>query len=190
MALLRKDADKGFRIDIEADSTILPDEMQEKADRTEFIGKFVPLMEQIVPVAQGNPPMANLAKEIVLFAVRGFKVARTLEDSIEKAFDALGGMPPVPPKGGKGKDPAEIQADLQAVNAQVEQGQQHAAMMKVATEAQVAAAQLEEKKAERAQSGQLEGAKLTLDAKKADDAKEMHNVRMLATESRLTKNLK
>jgi hypothetical protein len=101
--LIREDGVHGFKIDIEADSTIAPDEQAEKAARTDFLGKFVPLMEQIIPIAQGNPALAALAKEIALFGVRAFPVARSLEETIEQAFDAVGKMPPVPPKGAAGK---------------------------------------------------------------------------------------
>lgn len=97
--VLQEDWPHGFRLDIEADSTIAADEQQEKQNRTEFVSSFIPLMEQVVPIAQGNPSMAALAKEIVLFGVRGFKVARPLEEAIEKAFYDLAKMQPQPPKG-------------------------------------------------------------------------------------------
>lgn len=96
VAMIKKDGDYGFRIDIEADSTIAPDEQAEKQARTEFLHEFVPFMQQLVPISQGNPEMAELAKQFALFAVRGFRVARPLEDSVEAAFDALAKMPPHP----------------------------------------------------------------------------------------------
>lgn len=96
VALIREDGVYGFRIDIEADSTIAPDEQAEKQARTEFLHEFVPFMQQLVPIAQGNQTMAELAKQFALFAVRGFKVARPLEESVEAAFDELAKMPPHP----------------------------------------------------------------------------------------------
>lgn len=121
VALIKKDGVHGFRLDIEADSTVAADEMAEQAARTEFLGKLVPLMQQVVPISQGNQAMAKLAKEITLFAVRGFKVARTMEEAIEEAFDALAGMPPNPQVTGHGKqgptqnpqiEAAKVQADM------------------------------------------------------------------------------
>jgi hypothetical protein len=184
IALLRKDARHGFRIDIEADSTILPDQQQEKADRTEFVAKFVPLMEQIVPMAQGNPPMAALAREVALFAVRAFRVARPLEETIEKAFDAIAKMPPQPPKGKAGTDPARVQADIQdtQVKAQTER-------MEIAQKAQESQQDLAFRTQELEQEGRLRGASLALEAKKLDDAKEFRNVRTEATEARMAKGL-
>ncbi len=97
VALLRQDGAHGFRIDIETDSTIAPDEQAEKQARVEFLQQMVPLLEQVVPLAMGNPALAALCREVALFAARGFRVARPLEQSIEQAFEALAQMPPGAP---------------------------------------------------------------------------------------------
>jgi hypothetical protein len=139
VALIKRDGIHGFRLDIEADSTIAPDEEAEKQARVEFLQQMVPLLQQVVPVAQGNPPLSSLVREIVLFAARGFRVARPLEETIENAFDAIGNMPPAPPPGGKGThvDPAIEQAKVAAdvhdtqMRAQTEAGM---AQMKAQTE--------------------------------------------------------
>lgn len=114
--LIRKDGVRGFKLDIEADSTIAPDEQAEQQARIAFMQQFVPFMQQIAPLSQGNPAMAELAGESAMFVVRGFRVARTLEESIEKAFKVLGEMPPPAPKGGHGahQDPALEQAKIAA----------------------------------------------------------------------------
>jgi hypothetical protein len=96
VALLRQDGAHGFRIDIESDSTIAPDEQAEKQARVEFLSQMVPLLEQVVPLAMGNPALASVCREITLFAARGFRIARTLEETLEQAFDALAQMPPSP----------------------------------------------------------------------------------------------
>jgi len=116
VALIKKDGVSGFRLDIETDSTIAIDEQQDQQDRSQFIGSLLPVMQQILPVAMGNPAAAEFGKQLVLFGVRGFPIARSLEESIEEMFDALAGMPPMPPKGaGKtGPDPAVEQAKVQA----------------------------------------------------------------------------
>ncbi len=110
------------------------------------------MLQQVVPIAQGNPPLAALAKEITLFAARGFRVARPLEEAFEAAFEAIGQMPPVPPKGGAGKPPpdpaleqAKVQADMQSVQADV-QGVQTKAQtdrMAIAQKAQQANQQMQ-----------------------------------------------
>src|SRR6185312_2297824 len=111
VALIKKDGIHGFRIDIEADSTIAPDEQQEKQDRTEFLQEFVPFLGQIVPFCQGNAAAADLGEKLTLFAMRPFKVARQLEESVTKFFDALKGMPPPAPQG-KGAGSADSPQDL------------------------------------------------------------------------------
>lgn len=132
--LLRNEILTGFRIDIEADSTVAADEQADKQSATEFLGALLPLMQQVVPMAQGNPALADLAKETVMFAVRRFRAGRPLESSLEKAFDALAKMPPPSAPGGEKApqqpDPAEhalAAADIQAksqetqINAAIEQ---------------------------------------------------------------------
>jgi len=109
VALIKQDGVHGFRIDIEADSTIAPDEQAEKSARVEFMEKFVPFMQQIVPMAQGNPAGANMAEQITLFVMRGFRVARPLEETVTKFFDTMAKMPPPQPPQGAGADsPADL----------------------------------------------------------------------------------
>lgn len=103
VALIKKDGIHGFKLDIEADSTIAPDEQAEKQARVEFLQQMIPMLDQVVPIAQGNPPLAALAKEMTLFAVRGFRVARPLEEAFEQAFDAIAKMPPNPKFSGQDK---------------------------------------------------------------------------------------
>jgi hypothetical protein len=132
VALIKQDGAHGFRIDIEADSTIAPDEQQEKQARVEFMQQFIPFLGQVIPFCQGNPAMAALGKEMTLFTVRAFRVARPLEESIGKAFDAFAKMPPNPKATGQdnkpaaqpqGADPADIalRAHETNTNAQIKQ---------------------------------------------------------------------
>lgn len=123
VALIRKDGVTGFRLDIESDSTVALDEAQDRTDRTEFMAALLPLLQQVIPFAQGNPAGAEFAKQFVMFGVRGFPIARSMEEAIEQFFETVGGMPPVPPKGqGKQTDPAiekaKIAADTQNVQTQ------------------------------------------------------------------------
>lgn len=120
VALIKKDGVHGFKLDIEADSTIAPDEQAEKQARVEFLQQMVPMLEQVVPIAQGNPPLAALAKEMTLFAVRGFRVARSLEEAFEAAFDAIAEMPPNPKMTGAGQKAAGAQQNPQVEQAKIQ----------------------------------------------------------------------
>lgn len=124
--LLKSDMPHGFRIDIESDSTLAGDEAQQKQDATEFLGALVPLLEQVIPVAQGNPAMAPVARELVLFAVRNFRAGRPLEETLEKAFDALAQMPPPQQQGQQGaqSDPAAAEAAVAGKQVQAQSAMQ------------------------------------------------------------------
>lgn len=112
IALIKRDGIHGFRIDIEADSTIAPDEEAAQEQALGFIKEFVPFIEQIIPQCVGNPAFCDFAEKLVLFAMRPFKVARTLEESVTKLFESMKTMPPPPPKGSEGKGGADSPADL------------------------------------------------------------------------------
>ena len=171
-AMIRKDGIHGFRLDIEADSTIAPDEQAEKQARVEFLQQMVPMLQQVVPFAQGNPPLASLAKEMTLFAARGFRVARPLEESIEKAFDALAGMPPNPKASGQ-----DQKGGAAAPNPQIEM-----ARIQAETHGDDASAQTQRMAiAQKAQQGQQE---LALEAQKAqaEDVRSQADQAMAAAE--------
>lgn len=157
MRLLRNNALRRFRIDIEADSTVAGDESQEKQDRAALIESLTKLMETWGPIVTAQPIMAPLAAELMMFGVRAFRVGRSLETIIEETADkfmAAAGQPKPPPqpspdeliklKGTQAKVQAEIQTaqiDMQTarIDAQAKvaaathehiQGQQdHAATM-------------------------------------------------------------
>ena len=90
VALIKQDGLRGFRIDIEADSTIAPDEPAEKQARVEFMEQFVPFMQQIVPRPQGNPAGASMAKEITLFVMRGLPCCTGARRNCDKALRHVG----------------------------------------------------------------------------------------------------
>ncbi len=120
---VKTDAHKRYNIDIEADSTIAPDQEAEKAARTQFLQAITPFMESVLPLAQSNPAAAPLVKELIMFAVNGFSVSRQLQDAFETALDHMMQQaqqgPPQASQKGNSKSPQEIQAE-----AQIAQGEQ------------------------------------------------------------------
>ena len=108
--LLKDETAREFRVDIETDSTIQPDEQADKESRLEFLNAVMPFMQQAIEMARGAPDAAPLIGDVLLFAVRGFKVGRALETSIEQAVEGMKQaaqqamqQPPQP-------DPAQIEA--------------------------------------------------------------------------------
>ncbi len=90
--LLRDDRMRGFRIEVETNSTIQPDEDAEKQRRVEFLNAVGGYMEKAVAaIQQIGPSIAPLMVESLLFAARGFRAGRTLEDTIEKSIRAMAG---------------------------------------------------------------------------------------------------
>jgi hypothetical protein len=83
IGLLRQDKLRGFRIDIETDSTVQGDMEQEKAARTEFVGQVTKFIEVAAQTTAMVPEFAPLAAKMLQFAVRGFRVGRDLESAIE-----------------------------------------------------------------------------------------------------------
>ncbi|MBB2709657.1 hypothetical protein N2597_08080 [Rhizobium sophoriradicis] len=82
--LLRNDSVRGFRIDIETDSTIEPDEDAEKQRRMEFVEMIGGFMQQAGAIAQQTPMLVPVMVETLLFAARGFRAGRQLENTLEQ----------------------------------------------------------------------------------------------------------
>jgi hypothetical protein len=82
--LLRDDHIRGFRIDIEIDSTVYGDQAQEKADRVEFIKAVTQYLQQAGVMAMQMPQVAPLLGKLLQFGVRGYRVGRDLEHTIEE----------------------------------------------------------------------------------------------------------
>ena len=88
ITLLRNERLRGFRVDIEVDSTIYGDQQQEKGDRTAFIASVTQFMQQAMMISAQMPEAAPLLGKFLQFGVRGFKVGRDLEQAIEDFCDA------------------------------------------------------------------------------------------------------
>lgn len=81
--LLRNDKLRGFRIDIETDSTVAGDAEQEKEQRIAFVEGVTKFVQVAAEVTSVSPTFAPLAAKMLQFAVRGFRVGRDLESAIE-----------------------------------------------------------------------------------------------------------
>jgi len=87
ISLIRDEKLRGFRIDIEVDSTIFPDAAQEKQDRTEFITATTQFLETSMQMGQVFPEVVPLLGKMLQFGVRGYKVGRDLEAAIDDFVD-------------------------------------------------------------------------------------------------------
>lgn len=86
LRVLRNDKLRGFKVDIETDSTVQPDADAEKQARTELltaIGQFSQQMGAAVQQGFVPPP---LAVSLIKFALRSFKV----DSEVEQELEAMG----------------------------------------------------------------------------------------------------
>jgi hypothetical protein len=84
--LLRNANMRHFRLDIETDSTLKMDQVQEKQDRTELleaIGSFLKSAEG------ADPTMMPLLGQLLMFAIRAFPVGKQMESCLQETVDAL-----------------------------------------------------------------------------------------------------
>jgi hypothetical protein len=88
--LLRDDAMRSFRIEIETDSTIAIDEQGDKQAATEFLTAMGNYMASSLPMAQQAPELLPMIAQGAIFLARRFRAGRQLESSIEQAFQVLG----------------------------------------------------------------------------------------------------
>jgi hypothetical protein len=146
--LLKNDALRGFRIDIETDSTVAVDQQAEQDSRVAFLTAMGGFLREAVPMAQQAPQTAPLMAEMLTFAVRGFKAGRQLE----QAFDQFGQMvsdaakqPQEPPQ----PDPAqEMALQGEQMKMQALQVKTQADMQKAQVDGQVAALDAQAKQTE------------------------------------------
>jgi hypothetical protein len=89
MQLLRSDAQRAFRIDIETDSTIAADEQGEQQAGAQFVESIGALLNQALPAVQAYPALAPFLCRVVQFAVRRFPVGSELEASLDEAVTQL-----------------------------------------------------------------------------------------------------
>jgi hypothetical protein len=110
--LLRDDKLRGFRIDIETDSTIDPDPESEKQARVEFLTASSQFLHQSLEVGMTAPQLRPLLGKMLLFGVRGFRAGRELETAFEETLDALER---------EAKQPKHPQPSPEEIKAQAEQ---------------------------------------------------------------------
>jgi len=120
-ALLRDDALRSFRIDVETDSTVQPDENAAKLAFTEFTSAIVGLMSAAASIVPSAPYTAPLFAEVLKQGARTFNVSRSMEDVIDKVFEQAEAAPPVQPPGPPPPDESAMQVEqLKSQTAQMQ----------------------------------------------------------------------
>ena len=157
--LLKNNPMRTFRVEVLADSMLLADEQQEKADRVEFLQATGSFIEKAVQGAQAAPQLTPLLMDLLKFGVTGFRVGRSLEGE----FDALADQ--------QKEDAKQKQANPQppAPNPDV---------IKAQSEQQKAQADMQMAQAKMQQEAQLEQVKLQLAQQEATTKSQMEAQRL------------
>ena len=124
-ALLRNNAMRQFRLDIETDSTIGDDDEIQKQQRLDFLKTLGPLIGQAVQAGESNPTVVPLMIEAIKWVVRSFPQARSLEGMIDQALDMMAKQPPQPkpnPEAMKMQAEQQTQQLRAQTDMQIEQG--------------------------------------------------------------------
>jgi hypothetical protein len=154
--LLRDEKLRGFRVDIEVDSTVFADAAQEKQDRIEFIESTTKYLQTAMALSAQMPEITPLLGKLLQFGVRGFRVGRDLEAAIEDFCDEAEEMAkkkaaaPPPPNPEQVKAQAAMataQSDLQ--QAQIKsKGDLQQTQMKAQADAQQGQAEVQRQQVE------------------------------------------
>ena len=121
LQLLRDEKLRGFRVDIEVDSTIFPDQAQDKQDRTEFVGAVTKYLTEAAQLGAAMPEVIPLLGKMLQFAVRAYRVGRDLEVSIEQFSEEMTKVAKQKAQqASQQPNPEQIKANAQAQKAQTD----------------------------------------------------------------------
>ncbi len=87
--LMRNDKMRGYRIEIETDSTVEADETREREERNALVEVVAVFMERVAPILQAAPSLGRMLGELLMFQLRAYRIGRQLEQIIEESLDAL-----------------------------------------------------------------------------------------------------
>ena len=192
LELLKDNRVKSFVLDIETDSTIMADEMAEKAARTEFMQVMGGLMQQLGQLISADPSSATLCGELLKFGTAPFRVGRSLEGAIDEYVEQ------VKARGGqKGDDPTTAQ-NKTAI--QIEQMKDATAKQKIQADAVLKQKELDMQdqhhQAEMNNQRLIAAAKLNADAgneqvdaqvqgQKMQESRESHQAQLMANQQKM-----
>ncbi|WP_417790691.1 hypothetical protein, partial [Terasakiella pusilla] len=89
MQVMRDDKLRGFRVDIETDSTVFEDAEAEKQSAVELMTASTQFLGQATQLSSAVPEMTPLMFDMLSMAVRRFKGGREIEDTINQTRDQI-----------------------------------------------------------------------------------------------------
>jgi len=88
LPIMRQDALRSFRVDIETDSTVAVDDQREKEGIAEFISAISRMFTSLGPLIQAAPGAAPAVGAIILEAAKRFKFSREVEDQLRQVIQS------------------------------------------------------------------------------------------------------
>jgi hypothetical protein len=173
LALLKNDMQRAYRIDIETNSTVEPEAVEDQKNITELMTAIGQYLNGVGPlVAQGILPFQT-AQSMLLAITRRFRFGNEIEDQINQM------QPPKPQDDGKEAEQQAMQAQMQQ-QAQIEQGKMQLEQAKLQSDVQGKAAELQNQK-------EIEGLRMQYDAQaeqmKAESAERLQQMKLQAETS-------
>lgn len=167
MKLLRDSKARGFTFEIETDSTILTDEVQEKQSRNEFLTEFTSASQGLTGLMAMGEQGAALAGEMLKFVLAPYRAGRQLSGAIDKFIDAAPEMAAkAAAQAGEAGGGAEELAKANQTLADAEMQKAKAAMAGVEAKAALDKAEMQRKMLEMQQKAQEATLKAEAEAEK------------------------
>ena len=168
MQVLRSDAMRGYRVDIETDSTVQADVARLKTNAAEFVQGFGGFIQAVGPAVQaGAMPMDVVADLLTAFA-RNFKLGRQAEDALERMGKLAAQPAPQQDQGAAAAAQAEAQAKAQAEQAKLAMEQQRMTMDAQFKERELAIREAEVSLKAQMETARMQEAQATRDQARSD----------------------
>lgn len=112
LGLLSNDLQRGYRIDVETNSTVDAEATEDKANMGEFLNAVAQFMNGVAPLVQTGVMPFDAAKSILLAVTRRYRFGPEVEDELKK-------MQAPQPQGGEGDGAAEkVKVELEVAQAE------------------------------------------------------------------------
>lgn len=175
MELLRSDRMRGYRIDIETDSTIQGDMSKFQAEMAAFLGGTGQYLQAIGPMVEQGAVPAEAAIKLYTGFARNFRLGKSAEDALDRLADsaAEGGQNPQADKAAQeqqGKQ-AELQAKTETEQAKIQaKAELSAREMEMTAEIERLKIQLKQYEADQKDARERDAMALEDDRKRSADA--------------------
>jgi len=91
LGLLKNDIQRSFKVDIETNSTIVPEAVEDQKNMSEVLGSLSQYLQSVTPLIQAGSFPFEAAKALMMSVVRRFQFGAEIEDYIKDM------QPPQPP---------------------------------------------------------------------------------------------